>query len=266
MRHGLQQLIELEVAAVLGAEPHERTDERLGYRNGSRPRLLTTQVGDVPLSIPKLRSGSFFPTFLEPRRRIDQALYAVIMEAWVKGISTRKVDALVAAISGLKQRGLTGVRLVVSDAHVGLTKAVSRMFQGSSWQRCCVHFARNLLQNVPIGEAFSEGVAQQEMVAAALRSVFAQQGRSALEEQWDQVAAMLTAKFPKAAELMASAREDVLAFRHFPQQHWRKLWSTNLLERLNEEIKRRTRVVGIFPNDAAITRLGAVLLEQDEHW
>lgn len=105
------------------------------------------------------------------------------------------------------------------------------------------------------------------MVAAALRSVFAQQGRSAVEEQWDQVAAMLTGKFPKAAELMASAREDVLAFRHFPQQHWRKLWSTNLLERVNEEIKRRTRVVGIFPNDAAITRLvGAVLLEQDEHW
>jgi putative transposase len=359
VRHGLQQLIELEVAAVLGAERHERTDERLGYRNGSRPRLLTTQVGDIPLSIPKLRSGSFFPAILEPRRRIDQALYAVIMEAWVKGISTRKVDALVAAIgsqsgisrsevsricqgldsqiqaflerpldgsrypylyldatylhgrlgktlqvcsravlvamgvnadgrrellglqvgdsesepfwreflSGLKQRGLTGIRLVVSVgeafpggvAHVGLTKAVSRMFQGSSWQRCRVHFARNLLQTVP--------KAQQEMVAAALRSVFAQQGRSAVEEQWDQVAAMLTAKFPKAAELMASAREEVLAFRHFPQQHWRKLWSTNLLERVNEEIKRRTRVVGIFPNDAAITRLvGAVLLEQDEHW
>ena len=359
VRHGLQQLIELEVAAVLGAERHERTDERLGYRNGSRPRLLTTQVGDIPLSIPKLRSGSFFPAILEPRRRIDQALYAVIMEAWVKGISTRKVDALVAAIgsqtgisrsevsricqgldsqiqaflerpldgsrypylhldatylhgrlgktlqvcsravvvamgvnadgrrellglqvgdsesepfwreflSGLKQRGLTGVRLVVSVgeafpggvAHVGLTKAVSRMFQGSSWQRCRVHFARNLLQTVPKG--------QQEMVAAALRSVFAQQGRGAVEEQWDQVAAMLTGKFPRAAELMASAREDVLAFRHFPQQHWRKLWSTNLLERVNGEIKRRTRVVGIFPNDAAITRLvGAVLLEQDEYW
>ncbi len=133
------------------------------------------------------------------------------------------------------------------------------MFQGCSWQRCRVHFARNLLQTVPKG--------QQEMVAAALRSVFAQQSWSAVEEQWDQVAAMLTSKFPRATELMASAREDVLAFRHFPQQHWRKLWSTNLLERVNEEIKRRTRVVGIFPNDAAITRLvGAVLLEQDGHW
>ena len=323
VRHGLQQLIELEVAAVLGAERHERTDERLGYRNGSRPRLLTTQVGDIPPTIPKLRSGSFFPSILEPRRRIDQALYAVIMEAWVKGISTRKVDALVAAIGSqagisrsevsricqgldeqiqaflerpldgtrypylyldatylhgrlgktlqvcsravvvamgvnadgrrellglqvgdsesepfwreflgsLKQRGLSGVRLVVSDAHVGLTKAVGRMFQGCSWQRCRVHFARNLLQTVP--------KAQQEMVAAALRSVFTQQSRGAVEEQWDQVAAMLAGKFPRAAELMASAREDVLAFRHFPPSHWRKLWSTNLLERFNEEIKRR---------------------------
>jgi putative transposase len=318
-RHGLQQLIELEVAAVLGADRHERTEQRSGYRNCSHPRLLTTQVGDIPLSIPKLRSGSFFPTILEPRRRIDQALYAVIMEAWVNGVSTRKVDALVAAIgsdsgisrsevsrichgldaqiqaflersldghypylyldatylhgrlgktlqvcsravvvamgvnadgrrellglkegdsesepffreflSGLKQRGLTGIRLVISDAHVGLTKAVGRMLQGSSWQRSRVHFARNLLQTVP--------KAQQEMVAAA-------------------------------AELMATAREDVLAFRHFPASHWRKLWSTNLLERVNEEIKRRTRVVGIFPNDASITLLvGAVLLEQDEHW
>ncbi len=139
-------------------------------------------------------------------------------------------------LASLKQQGLAGVRLVVSDAQVGLTKAVSRMVQGSSWQRCRVHFARNLLQTVP--------KAQQEMVAA-----------------------MLTGKFPRAAELMATAREDVLAFRHFPASHWRMLWSTNLRERVNEEIKRRTRVVGIFPDDAAITRLeGAVLLEQDEHW
>jgi putative transposase len=159
----------------------------------------------------------------------------------------------------LKQRGLTGVGLVVSDAHLGLTKALGRMFQGSSWYRCRVHFARNLLQKVP--------KAQQEMVEAALRSMFTQQSAATVEEQWDQVAAMLIGRFPRAAELMASAREDLLAFRHFPTSNWRKLWSTNLLERVNEEIKRRTRVVGIFPNDAAITRLvGAVLLEQDEHW
>jgi hypothetical protein len=128
-------------------------------------------------------------------------------------------------LASLKQRGLGGVRLVVSDAHMGLTKAVGRMFQGCSWQRCRVHFARNLLQTVP--------KAQQEMVAAALRSVLTQQSTAAVEEQWDQVAAMLTAKFPRAAELMATTREDVLAFRHFPLSHWRKLWSTNLLERVN---------------------------------
>jgi putative transposase len=350
-RHGLQQLIELEVAAVLGADRHERSEERLGYRNGYRSRSLTTQVGDIDLLIPKLRAGSFLPSILEPRRRVDQALYAVIMEAYIGGVSTRKVDALVGAlgsqsgisksqvsricqeidqqvhaflsrplqesgyayvyldatylkgrlgkalqvcsravvvamgvnvdgrrellglkvgdsesepfwaefISHLKERGLTGVKLVISDAHVGLTKAIRRQLQGCVWQRCRVHFARNLLQRVP--------KAHQGMVTAALRSVFAQENAGEILTRWDDLAASLIERFPKAAELMHEAREDVLAFRHFPQQHWRKVWSTNLLERVNEEIKRRTRVVGIFPNDAAITRLvGAVLLEQHEHW
>ena len=162
-------------------------------------------------------------------------------------------------IGSLKERGLSGVKLVISDAHSGLINAIRRMLRGSCWQRCRVHFARNLLQTVP--------KAHQEMVAAALRSVFAQQSKETVLEQWDQVSAMLAAKFPRAAELMVKASEDVLAFRHVPPQHWKKVWSTNLLERVNEEIKRRTRVVGIFPNDAAIERLvGAVLLEQDEHW
>ena len=351
VRHGLQQLIELEVAAVLGAERHERSEERLGYRNGYRPRSLATQVGDIDLMIPKLRSGSYLPSILEPRRRVDQALYGVVMEAYVGGISTRKVDALVAALgvqsgisrsqvsricadidvqvqtflgrpleesgyayvyldatylhgrlgkalqvcsravvvamgvnadgrrellglkvgdsesegfwseflTSLKERGLTGVKLVISDAHVGLTKAIRRQLQGCVWQRCRVHFARNLLQCVP--------KAHQGMVTAALRSVFAQEDASEIESRWDDLAASLAERFPRATELMLEAKEDVLAFRHFPQPHWRKIWSTNLLERLNEEVKRRTRVVGIFPNDAAITRLvGAVLLEQDEHW
>ena len=350
-RRGLQQLIELEVAAVLGADRHERSEERLGYRNGYRPRTLTTQVGDLDLLIPKLRSGSFLPSILEPRRRVDQALYAVIMEAYIGGVSTRKVDALVSAlgsqsgisksqvsricqeidqqvqafldrplessdyayvyldatylkgrlgkalqvcsravvvamgvnadgrrellgikvgdseneafwaefIAHLKERGLTGVKLVISDAHVGLTKAIRRQLQGCVWQRCRVHFSRNLLQRVPR--------AHQGMVTAALRSVFAQESADEILSRWDDLAASLADRFPKAAELMHEAREDVLAFRPFPRTHWRKIWSTNLLERVNEEIKRRTRVVGIFPNDAAITRLvGAVLLEQDEHW
>ena len=350
-RYGLQQLIELEAAAVIGADRHERTEERLGYRNGYRPRSLTTQVGDLDLLIPKLRAGSFLPSILEPRRRVDQALYAVIMEAYIGGVSTRKVDALVAAlgsqsgisksqvsricqeidqqvqaflnrplqetgyayvyldatylkgrlgkalqvcsraavvamgvnadgrrellglkvgdsesepfwaefIAHLKERGLTGVRLVVSDAHVGLTKAIRRQLQGCVWQRCRVHFARNLLQRVP--------KAHQGMVTAALRSVFAQESTDEILSRWDDLAASLVERFPRAAELMHEAREDVLAFRQFPKPHWRKIWSTNLLERVNEEIKRRTRVVGIFPNDAAIIRLvGAVLLEQHEHW
>jgi len=331
VRHGLQQLIELEVAAVLGADRHERSEERLGYRNGYRPRQLTTQVGDIDLRIPKLRSGSFLPSILEPRRRVDQALYAVVMEAYVAGVSTRKVDALVAALgsqSGISKsqvsricadidvqvqaflsrpldasgyaylyldatylhgrlgramqvcsravvvamgvnadgrrellglKVLSGVKLVISDAHSGLINAIRRMLQGSCWQRCRLHFARNLLQRVP--------KAHQGMVTAALRSVFAQEKAAEIEARWDDLASSLAERFPRAAELMIKAREDVLAFRHFPDQHWRKVWSTNLLERVNEEIKRRTRVVGIFPNDAAITRLvGAVLLEQDEHW
>ena len=351
VRHGLQQLIELEVAAVLGADRHERSEDRLGYRNGNRSRLLTTQVGDIHLQIPKLRAGSYLPSILEPRRRVDQALYGVVMEAYIGGISTCKVDALVAAlgvqsgisksqvsricadidiqvqaflnrpleqsgyayvfldatylhgrlgrgqqvcsraaviamgvntdgrrellglqvgdsesegfwksfIGSLKERGLAGVKLVISDAHVGLTKAIRRMFQGCCWQRCRVHFARNLLQRVP--------KAHQGMVTAALRSVFAQEDATSLVERWDDLASSLTERFPNAAELLQESKEDVLAFRHFPQPHWKKVWSTNLLERLNEEVKRRTRVVGIFPNDASITRLvGAVLLEQDEHW
>jgi transposase-like protein len=351
VRQGLQDLIELEVAAFIGADRHERTGDRLGYRNGYRPRSLATQAGDIDLQIPKLRNSGFLPSILEPRRRVDQALYGVVMEAYVGGISTRKVDALVAAlgvqsgisksqvsricadidvqvqaflnrpleetgyayvyldatylhgrlgkalqvcsravviamgvnsdghrellglkvgdsesesfwsefIGSLKERGLTGVKLVISDAHVGLTKAIRRQLQGCAWQRCRVHFARNLLQRVP--------KAHQGMVTAALRSVFAQEDASEIASRWDDLANSLAERFTRATELMLEAKEDVLAFCHFPQPHWKKVWSTNLLERLNEEVKRRTRVVGIFPNDASITRLvGAVLLEQDEHW
>ena len=150
-------------------------------------------------------------------------------------------------LASLKERGLTGVKLGISDAQVGLTKAIRRQLQGCVWQRCRVHFARNLLQRVP--------KAHQGMVTAALRSVFGQENAGEILSRWDDLAASLIERFPKAAELMHEAREDVLAFRHFPQQHWRKVWSTNLLKRVNEEIKRRTRVVGIFPNDAAIPDL-----------
>jgi putative transposase len=351
VRQGLQALIEAEAAAALGADRHERTAQRRGHRNGSRERLLATPAGDVQLRIPRFRTGSFFPSLLEPRRRVDRALWAVVMEAYISGVSTRKVDELVAALgceSGisksevsricqgldtqvqaflnrplenscypyvyldatylhgrdparrqvvsravivavgitatgqrevlgievgdsedeafwtaflrrLRERGLTGVQLVISDAHAGLKKAIARCCQGSSWQRCRVHFARNLLVKVPKGS--------QDMVAAALRSVFVQPQAQAVEHQWEQVITMLTEKFPAAAALMEQAREDVLAFRSFPPEHWRKIWSTNPLERLNKEIKRRTNVVGIFPNDAAIVRLvGSQLQEQQEEW
>ena len=352
MRRGFQDLLEAEVSAAIGATRHERCpDERTTHRNGYRQRLLTTQVGDISLAIPKLRQGSFFPDWLEPRRRVDKALYGVVMEAYTGGISTRKVDALVEALGGasgisksevsricqgldeqvkaflvrpleharypyvfldatylhgrlgqnmqvvsravvvaiginalgyrevlgiavgdseaegfwrhflgsLKERRLTGTRLVISDAHLGLTAAIRRMFQGSSWQRCRVHFLRNLLSHVP--------KAGQDMVAAAMKAVFVIQAPDQVRSHWQRVTEMLRKQFPTAVPVMDNARDDVLAFLHFPQEHWRKVWSTNPLERLNKEIKRRTNVVGIFPNDAAIVRLvGSQLLEQQEEW
>jgi len=352
VRRGFQDLLEAEVSAAIGATRHERCpDERTTHRNGYRQRLLTTQVGDLSLAIPKLRQGSFFPDWLEPRRRVDKALYAVVMEAYTGGISTRKVDSLVEALGGasgisksevsricqgldeqvkaflgrtldharfpyvyldatylhgrlgrnlqvcsravvvaiginalgyrevlgiavgdseaegfwrqflgsLKERGLTGTRLVISDAHLGLTAAIKRMFQGCSWQRCRVHFLRNLLSHVP--------KAGQDMVAAAMKAVFVIQAPDQVRAHWKRVTEMLRKQFPSAVPVMEAARDDVLAFLDFPQEHWRKVWSTNPLERLNKEIKRRTNVVGIFPNDAAIVRLvGAQLLEQQEEW
>nr|WP_255144111.1 IS256 family transposase [Synechococcus sp. EJ6-Ellesmere] len=352
VRQGFQELLEAEVSAAIGAQLHERRpNERATHRNGYRERVLTTQVGDLTLAIPRLRQGSFFPSCLEPRRRIDKALYAVVMEAYTGGISTRKVDALVEALGGasgisksevsricqgldeqvkaflqrpldhasfpyvyldatylhgrlgrnmqvvsravvvaiginalgyrevlgiavgdsetegfwrqflgsLKERGLDGTRLVISDAHLGLTAAIKRMFQGCAWQRCRVHFLRNLLSHVP--------KAGQDMVAAAMKAVFVIQAPDQVRAHWQRVTEMLRKQFPSAVSVMEAAREDVLAFLHFPQEHWRKVWSTNPLERLNKEIKRRTNVVGIFPNDPAIIRLvGSQLLEQQEEW
>jgi len=350
-RWALQELIELEATAAVGAGRYERVDGRVTERNGHRPRVVSTKAGDLEIGIPKLRAGSFFPSLLEPRRRIDQALYAVIMEAYVSGVSTRSVDDLVAAMGidtgisksevsrvcagldvrvdafrnrtlghtefpyvyldatyvhvrddalgqvvsravvvatgitatggrevlgvdvgnsedetfwtgflrSLRARGLGGVRLVISDAHAGLVAAIRTAFQGSSWQRCRVHYARNLLATVP--------KASQEMVAAAFRSIFALGTKAETEARWDEVTAMFAERFPKAAESMHTARTDVLAFNVFPKSHWRKVWSNNPLERLNKEIKRRSNVVGIFPNDAAVIRLiGAVLAEQHDEW
>ena len=347
----LQQLIDTEATAKIGADPWQRTPGRVTYRNGTRPKVLSTKAGDLQLAIPKLRKGSFFPELLEPRRRIDQALYAVVMEAYVNGVSTRAVDDLVAAMGvdtgisksevsricarlderveafrhrtlghiafpyvyldatyinvrddalgqvvsravviatgittngdrevlgvdigdsedetfwtrflrSLRDRGLGGVRLVISDAHAGLKASIRKCFAGSSWQRCRVHFARNLLALVP--------KAHTEFVAAAFRSIFALGTAEEVSARWDEVETTLAERFPKAAALMADAKADVLAFSAFPRAHWRKIWSNNPLERLNKEVKRRCNVVGIFPNDAAAIRLiGAVLADQHDEW
>ena len=346
----LQELIELEATEQIGAARYERTDGRTTERNGSRPRLLTTQAGDIGLRIPKLRKGSFFPSILEPRRRIDQALYAVVMEAYVNGVSTRSVDDLVDALgatSGIKKsevsricagldeivgafrtrrldhlefpyvyldatylhvrnqtsqvcsmavviatgitaegsrevlgvdvgdsedevfwrsflrslkgRGLSGVRLVISDQHAGLVAALRRAFQGVAHQRCRVHFARNLLALVP--------KSHQDMVAAVFRTIFAQPDPTTVSATWDQVRDQLADRFPKIGLLMDDAKAEVLAFSAFPRAHWTKTWSTNPLERLNKEVKRRARVVGIFPNEAAVIRLvGAVLADVHDEW
>jgi putative transposase len=345
----MQELIETEASEYIGAGRYERSESRVTDRNGSRPRLVATQAGDIELRIPKLRKGSFFPAILEPRRRIDQALYAVVMEAYVNGVSTRAVDDLVTALgveSGisksevsricagldeqvdafrnrplhhtafpyvfldatylhvrrtgqvtsmavvvatgvtadggrevvgvdvgdsedevfwrgflrtLKQRGLSGVRLVISDQHAGLVAALGRVFQGVGHQRCRVHFVRNLLALVP--------KTHKDMVAAVFRTIFAQPNAEAVSTTWDSVRDQLAAASPRIGPLMDEAKAEVLAFTAFPRSHWPKIWSTNPLERVNKEIKRRARVVGIFPNELAVIRLvGAVLADIHDEW
>jgi putative transposase len=344
-----QALIDAELTVVIGAGPHERTDSRTNQRNGSRQRTISTTAGDLELRIPKLRTGSFFPALLERRRRVDQCLFAVVMEAYLHGTSTRKVDDLVKALGAdsgisksevsricadldtevaafrdrplseqrfpyvfldatyckarvnhrvvsqavviatgvaadgrrevlgfqvgdsedgafwtaflrsLKSRGLSGVQLVISDAHSGLRAAIEAILIGASWQRCRVHFLRNVLAQVPKGSA--------EMVAAAIRTIFAQPDAAHVREQLDTIAGMLGRQLPKVESMLREAADDITAFADFPAPHWKKIWSTNPLERLNKEIKRRTDVVGVFPNPAALLRLaGSVLVEAHDEW
>ena len=164
-----------------------------------------------------------------------------------------------AFLRGLRKRGLSGVRLVVSDQHLGLKEAIGKVFIGAAWQRCRVHFLRNALSGVP--------KAKTQMVAAAIRTIFAQPGAEHVAQQLDVVADTLSFTLPGVAQLLLDAKEDLVAFSSFPIAHWPKLWSTNPLERVNAEIKRRTNVVGIFPNDAAVLRLvTAVLVEQHDEW
>jgi putative transposase len=342
-----EALMDLEVAQHLGAGRHERTPERTGRRNGYRERAWDTRVGTIPLRVPRVRDSSYFPALLEPRTRGERALVAVVQEAYVGGVSTRRVDEVVKALgiegvsksqvsrlcaeldaeierfrsrplrdpypylwldatfvkvrqggrvvsqavvvaigvtaSGVREvlgvdigpsedgafwlrflralvaRGLSGVQLVTSDAHEGLRQALGAVLHGTSWQRCRVHFLRNALALVP--------KATQALVAATIRTVFAQPTPEAAQAQWRQVADGFRARFPRLAALMDAAEADVLAYAAFPSAHWRQIWSTNPLERLNRELKRRTDVVGIFPNPAAAIRLvGALLAEQHDEW
>ena len=341
-----ERLMEMEVAGLTGAAYGEKSSERLAQRNGYRERAWETRAGTVELRIPKLRKGSYFPGFLEPRRLAEKALTAVVQEAYIQGISTRSVDDLVKALgmSGisksqvsrlceeidervrafldrpiegdwpylwidatyvkvrsngrvvpvavimavgvnadgrrevlgmdigpseaetfwtaflrkLARRGLRGVKLVVSDAHEGIKAAVSKVLS-ATWQRCRVHFMRNALAHA--------GRSGRRVVSAFIATAFAQDDAEAAKAQWRRVADQLRPKVPKLATLMDEAEADVLAYMTFPAVHRTKLHSTNPLERLNGEIKRRTEVVGIFPNEAAITRLvGAILLEQNDEW
>ncbi len=342
-----QMIMDVEVSSKIGASPYERTETRTAYRNGYRTRAWDTRVGTVELRIPKVTAGSYFPSLLEPRRRAEKALQAVIVEAYVKGVSTRKVDDLVRALGiddlsrsevsrmcksldedvkaflarpiegehpyvwldatfhkvrelgrvvsvatvvavgvdqdghrhvlgcdtgpsedhafwtrflrHLVKRGLKGVKLVISDSHEGVKAAVAKVFLGASWQRCRVHFMRNLLSTVTR--------AAHEAVAALVRTIFAQPDPASARTHLAEVAAMLRRKFPQAADLLEDAAEDVLAYMRFPPEHWRQLHSTNTLERIHKEIKRRTRVVGIFPNRDSLVRMVVTLLqEQDDEW
>jgi putative transposase len=344
----LHAVMDADISAQIGAGLHEHTPDRLAYRNGYRQRRWDTRAGTVDLRIPKLREGSYLPAFLEPRRRSERALLAVVQQAYVEGVSTRRVEDLVRALGcdgisrsevsricqaldeqvqafrerpldqgpypyvwldaltqrvreggrvvnvavvvatavnaqgkrevlgldtgasedgafwlsflrSLAARGLAGVQLVVSDAHQGLKDAIAAVFSGAAWQRCRTHFTRNLLTRVP--------KSAQPMVATVVRSIFEQPSADEVRAQYARVVEQLTARFPDAARMLSDARDEVLAFTHFPKPHWRKVRSNNPQERLNLEIRRRTDVVGIFPNRAAVVRLvGAVLAEQHDEW
>lgn len=345
-----QKLMSAEVDAICGAEYGTRSEERSNRRNGYREREWDTRAGTIQLEIPKLREGTYFPEWLlEPRKRAERALVAVVAECYVLGISTRRVDTLVktmglsgmkksqvselaqelngvvdsfrnrpldgspyayvwldalvhkcreggrivnvatvvatavnaegkrevlgidvfttedgagwlAFLRGLVARGLSGVQLVVSDCHEGLRKAIASVFPGASWQRCRTHFMRNVLTRVRKSE--------QDMVATLIRSIFMQPDASAVQQQHGRVTEQLMgAGFEDAAVMLVDAEADILAFAAFPKEHWKQIWSNNPQERLNKEIRRRTDVVGIFPNRAALIRLvGAILAEQNDEW
>ena len=341
-------LMDAEVDVMCNAGYGERTEDRVNSRNGHRDRRWDTRAGTINLEIPKLRKGSYMPSLLEPRRRAEQALVSVVCQAYIEGVSTRRVDDLfksmgidgmsksqvselakqldarvsefrnrpldagpytyvwldalfhkvreggrvvsvatviatgvnaeghreilgmdvfttedgagwVAFLRGLVARGLSGVALVISDAHQGLVNAIAAVLDGACWQRCRTHFMRNLLTRVP--------KAAQAMVATVVRTIFAQSDAVQVKAQFARVVDQLEGQFANAAELLNEVEADLLAFATFPVEHWKQVWSNNTQERLNKEVRRRTDVVGIFPNRASLIRLvGAVLAEQHDEW
>ncbi len=344
----VEGIMDAEVSAQIGAQHGERSPDRITHRNGYRNRDWDTRVGTMELRIPKLREGSYFPSLLEPRRRSEKALLAVIQQAYVEGVSTRRVDDLIkslgcdgisksqvsricgqldqvvetflgrpldagpypyvwldaltqkvreggrivnvsvvvatgvnvqgqreilgmdvgtsedgsfwlAFLRSLNARGLSGVELVISDAHQGLKNAIATVFAGAGWQRCRTHFMSNLLTRVP--------KRSQPGMAAMVRTIYQQLFPEEVHAQADRVVVQLQEHFLQAAQMLADALTDILAFAAFPVSHWQKLWSNNPLERLNKEIRRRTDVVGIFPNRAATRSLvGVVLAEHHDEW
>lgn len=342
-----QMLMELEVEKETGAEKHERTKDRRNYRNGYRPRTWETRVGEIELNIPKLRKGSYFPSLLEPRKPAEKALLAVIQQAYLKGVSTRKVDALVKelGLSGIDKskvsrickeldgmveqfrnrplqesypyvwadalyvkviqnhrvvtlplviavgvdeggerhllgfdlggsedeafwlsffrslvsRGVKDVQLVISDANKGVRKALSKAFPGAAWQRCRVHFMRNLLARIPHRD--------KTPVAEAVRLVFEQPSHQSAVHRLRKLVELLDKAYPKAAKILAEAEQDILVYKTFPKDHWRRIYSTNMIERINKEVKRRYNVMGLLPDRPSVFRvIGPLLKELDINW
>lgn len=341
-------LMEVEATRLAGAAKSERTEDRKDHRNGYRKRPWDTRVGTLELQVPRLRNTGYVPSFLDPRKRSEKALLSVIQEAYVHGVSTRKVEDLLQALGmtgisksevsricgeldgtvaafrtrplggsrcpyvwldavyekvrvdgrimslavviacgvretgereifgvdvvptenaeswkgflrSLLERGLTGIQLVISDAHVGLKAAIREVLPGSSWQRCRVHFMRNALARVP--------KRSQPLISATLKTIFAQPSQAEARQQCRKIADSLRKTYSRLSELLDEAADDIIAYMAFPVAHWRQIHSTNPLERLNREVGRRTNVVGIFPNEDAVLRLvGALLLEQHEEW
>lgn len=342
-----QQLIELEAETVIGAKKHERSTQRKTYRNGYRKRYWETRVGKLELSIPKVRQGHFYPSLLEPQKRSEKALIAVVQEAYILGVSTRKMDKLLKSMGltgidkskvsrinkeldalvhqfrqrplleqypylwldatvikvrenhrivslsmmiaigvdpqgerhildfelsageseaawldflrSLRRRGLYDVKLVISDAHTGLKEALSQVFSGATWQRCWVHFMRNLLGQVPRKD--------RKQVADLVKQIRLHPDRQTAGLFLRTIAEALSSRWPKAAEMLWEAEDDILVYKTFPRTHHRSIYSSNLIERLNREIKRRTKVIGVFPTRDSVMRLiGTILIEIDEEW